>query len=195
MYQLITTSVQLLKVLSSQFLQLLFNQQSKTQRLFINHHKWQALSLKNLEPADVWPICLKTDNNLIIKILVNSFCITSMHSPSLKVDQLCVQQGNGYCRHGSPSGLHDNFVGLLHSGKSADLLRIHTRCHGCSRPLACQTGLSSPVHQLPVGMDPMIVYFSYMCFLLAFKKAVADFTSTTSTWYLPAKHDSWQETC
>lgn len=81
---------------------------------------------------------------------------TFMFSPSLKVVQLCVQRGNEGCHHGSPSDLHGNFVGLLHSGKSVDLLRIHTR-HGCTLPLACQRGPSSPLLQLHVDMDPTMM--------------------------------------
>lgn len=80
--------------------------------------------------------------------------MTLMLSPSLKVEQLCVQQGNEGCHYGSPSGLHGNFVGLLHLGKSVDLLRTHTHCDR-SRPLACQRGPSSPLLQLPVDTDPV----------------------------------------
>lgn len=92
-------------------------------------------------------------------------------SPSSKVDQFSVQRGNEDRRYDSPSDLHGNFVGLLHSGKSADLLHIHrTHCGHYSHPLACQKGPSSPLIQTPVGMDPtrMNTFYDFTCQLNLF---------------------------
>lgn len=76
-----------------------------------------------------------------------------MSSPSSKVERLGAQRGNERCPHGSPSGLRDNYVVLLHLEKSADLLHIRTR-RDHSRPPACQRVPFSPLCQLPVGKDP-----------------------------------------
>ncbi len=103
------------------------------------------------------------------KLYSSTNCLTFILSPSLKVEQLCVQQENEGRHHGSLSDLHGNFVALLHLGKSVDLLHIRSP-HGHSHPLAYQRGLSSPLLQLPVGTDPIKMYtFLKYIFLLKAK--------------------------
>lgn len=71
----------------------------------------------------------------------------------LRVDQFFVRQGNAYFHHGNPADLHGNFAGPLHSEKNVVLHHIRTH-HGYNHPLVSQRGLSSPLLQLSLDMDP-----------------------------------------
>lgn len=74
--------------------------------------------------------------------------------PSWMEERLAVLLGNVGHLLGTPSDLHDNPWGPLHSGKNEALLHNRTRRDYRSRPLACQKDLFSLPHLLLGDTDP-----------------------------------------